>query len=57
MQILASKESISAEVASKYACSLDRAWAQRANWTFTILVTWIGGTSATRGSINFKEIR
>jgi len=33
------KEAISAEVTSKYSCSLDRAGAQRANGTFSVLVT------------------
>lgn len=41
----------------KYPISLDRAGAVRALGTLTLLVTGIGGTSACRGSLNFREIR
>lgn len=41
----------------KYPLSLDRAGAVRALGTYTLLVSGIGGTSATRASMNFKEVR
>lgn len=41
----------------KYPISLDRAGAVRTMGTLTLLVTGIGGTSATRASFNYKEIR
>jgi hypothetical protein len=41
----------------KYPITLDRAGAVRALGTLTVLVTGIGGTSACRGILNFREIR
>jgi len=51
------KQSVSRNISSRYPITLDRAGAVRANGTLTLLVTGIGGTSATRGSISFREIR
>ena len=51
------KETISKEVADHYPLTLDRAGAVRANGTLSLLVTGIGGTSATRALMNFTEIR
>ena len=51
------KESVSSAVANKYSCSLDRAGAVRANGTYSLLVTGIGGNTASRCCFNFKEIR
>jgi hypothetical protein len=48
---------INSVVAQKYPISLDRAGAVRAMGTLTLLVTGIGGTSASRAVINFMEIR
>jgi len=52
-----SKTPIAAQIAARYPLSLDAAGAQRALGTLTVLVSGIGGTSATRASINFTEIR
>lgn len=52
-----SRQSISKEIASRYPITLDRAGAVRDMGTLTLLVTGIGGTSACRASINFREIR
>lgn len=41
----------------KYPLTLDRAGAVRTLGTYTLLVSGIGGTSATRASMNFKEVR
>ncbi len=51
------KESITAMITSKYPCSLDRAGNVRANGTYTLVVTGLGGASAMQTSFNFKEIR
>jgi hypothetical protein len=51
------KESISRAISAQYPITLDRAGAVRANGTLTLVVTGIGANSATRGTINFKEIR
>lgn len=48
---------VSALQSMKFPISLDRAGAVRALGTLTLLVTGIGGTSACRGSVNYKEIR
>ncbi len=40
-----------------YPITLNRAGAVRALGTLTLLITGVGGTSATRGNINFLEIR
>ena len=52
-----SKTSVSREIAARYPISLDRAGAVRANGTMSLLVSGIGGTSASRASINYTEIR
>jgi hypothetical protein len=44
-------------IGSKYPISLDRAGAVRANGTLTLLVTGVGGASATRAAINYSEVR
>lgn len=44
-------------VSRKIPLTLDRAGALRALGVYTVLVTGIGGTSACRGSIIFKEVR
>jgi hypothetical protein len=41
----------------KFPLSLDRAGAVRSLGTYTLLVQGIGATSATRASMNFKEVR
>jgi hypothetical protein len=51
------KEALSADITSKYACALNRAGAQIATGTFTLVATGIGAASAMRAAINFKEIR
>ena len=51
------KTGIAAKVSQRYPITLNRAGAVRTLGTLTLLVTGIGGTSATRGSINFSEIR
>lgn len=48
---------ISHDLSSKYPISLDRAGAVRANGTLTLLVTGIGGASATRATVNYSEVR
>lgn len=44
-------------ISRKYPITLSRAGAARALGTLTVLVSGIGGTSACRGSMSFKEIR
>lgn len=51
------KSPVSAKISNKYPITLDRAGAVRANGTLSLLVTGIGGTSATRAMFNFTEIR
>lgn len=51
------KSAVSREIASRYPITLDRAGAVRALGTLSLLVSGIGGTSATRASINYTEIR
>jgi hypothetical protein len=51
------KSSINFKVASRYPISLDRAGAVRANGTLNLFVTGIGGTSATRATMNYQEVR
>lgn len=51
------KQSVSRELSSRYPISLDRAGAVRANGTLSLLVSGISGTSATRASFNFTEVR
>lgn len=51
------KESISRVIGERYPITLDRSGAVRDMGTLTLLLTGIGGTSATRSIINYKEIR
>lgn len=53
----AGAQSIDAKIATNYPISLDSAGATRALGTLSLLVTGIGGTSATRASFNFSEVR
>jgi hypothetical protein len=45
------------KISAKFPLSLDRAGATRLMGTYTLLVSGIGGTSATRAVLNYKEIR
>ena len=51
------KQSISATIGSKYPITLNRAGAVRANGTLSLVVTGIGGSSATRALFTFSEVR
>lgn len=51
------KGSINDKVSTYYPITLDRAGLQRAMGTVSLLVTGIGGTSATRGTLTYSEIR
>ena len=51
------KTAVSREISARYPITLDRAGAVRAFGTLSLLVTGIGGTSATRASLNFTETR
>jgi len=51
------KESLADEVSALYPITLDRAGAVRSLGTMSLLVTGIGGTSATRASFHFHETR
>jgi hypothetical protein len=51
------KGTASMTVPFKYPITLDVAWAARVLGRLTILVTGIGGSSATRCSVNWKELR
>jgi hypothetical protein len=51
------KGAVARQIFSRYPITLDRAGAVRANGTVSLIVTGIGNTSATRGTINFREIR
>jgi len=51
------KSSTSAKLSQRYPISLDKAGAVRANGTLSLLVSAIGGTSATRAVLNFSEVR
>ena len=51
------KGSISRDVSTKYPITLNQAGAIRTNGTLTLLVTGIGGASAVRGILNWREIR
>lgn len=52
-----SKATTSARLSNKYPITLNQAGAVRANGTYTIVVIGIGGTSATRAVLNWREIR
>ncbi len=49
------KESLDRELTATHPCSLDSAGANLSFTTYTLLVTGIGGTSATRANLEFKE--
>lgn len=51
------KTAVSREISARYPISLNRAGAVRALGTLSLLVQGIGGTSATRASLNFTEVR
>lgn len=53
----ASKEAISKNFINRYPITLDAAGAVRSLGTLSVLVTGIGGTSATRVTSNWREIR
>lgn len=51
------KSVTSAKLSQKYPITLDAAGAVRSLGTLTLLVSGIGGTSATRASFNWREVR
>jgi hypothetical protein len=51
------KSAVNDIVSSNWPITLNRAGAQRALGTLTLLVTGIGGASACRGGINFFEVK
>lgn len=51
------KSVTSAKLSQKYPITLDAAGAVRSLGTLTLLVSGIGGTSATRAAFNWREIR
>jgi hypothetical protein len=51
------KNAVSQLVSIRYPCTLNRAGANRALGTYSLLVTGVVGASATRASIDFAEIR
>lgn len=51
------KQSIAKDIASKFPMTLDRAGAQRANGTYSLIVTGVGGNSATNAAMNLSELR
>ncbi len=52
-----SRSAASRELSARYPISLDRAGAVRANGTLSLLVSGLGGTSASRATFNFTEVR
>jgi hypothetical protein len=52
-----SKGTISHTVSQRYPLTLDRSGAVRANGTLSLIVTGIGGTSATRATLTYTEVR
>lgn len=50
-------QSLPPNMSKKFPITLDRAGAVRAMGTYTLLVSGIGGASAVRASINYKEVR
>lgn len=52
-----SKSVTSARLSQRYPITLNKAGSVRANGTLSLLVSGIGGTSATRATINFSEVR
>lgn len=53
----ASRQTHSQDLIISYPITLDRAGAQRALGTISLLVTGVGGTSASQASFNWSEIR
>lgn len=53
----ATKSVTSAKLSHRYPITLNRAGAVRANGTLSLLVTGLGGTSATRAVMQFSEVR
>lgn len=53
----ANKGNVGRTIANKYPIALNQAGAVHANGTLSVIVTGIGGTSATRVSLNWREIR
>lgn len=51
------KSAVNTKLASRFPLTLDRAGAVRANGTLSLIVTGLGGTSATRAVINYAELR
>ena len=51
------KGAVSSKVASRYPITLDASGTARALGTLTLLVQGIGGTSAVRGAIKWREVR
>jgi hypothetical protein len=51
------KSSVAKNISNKYPITLNAAGANRANGTLSVLATGIGGTSACRVVMNWKEIR
>lgn len=51
------KSSVYLETTQRYPITLDRAGATRANGTLSLIVTGIGGTSATRATMEFETFR
>lgn len=51
------KAAVSQRIPMRYPITLNAAGAPRALGTLTVLATGIGGTSATRATLNWKEIR
>lgn len=51
------RSSVSKDISSRYPTSLNRAGAVRANGTLSLLVSGVGGTSASRAVFNFTEVR
>lgn len=54
---VSAKAGIAAKVSQRYPITLNRAGAVRSLGTLSLLVTGVGGVSATRASFNFSEIR
>ena len=52
-----SRGSVAREISSRYPITLNRAGAVRANGTLSLLLSGVGGTSASRVSFNFTEVR
>jgi len=52
-----SKSSVTRQTSNRYPIAIDKAGAVRANGTLSLFVTGLGGVSATRAVMNWKEIR